>query len=83
MCHKSGICSTECLTVHAIRSLLVFQTFCDLKIELDCPCFTVYEDATPEQFTNVVFHYMSRTKAKFVPISESAKVMEQYLESKK
>ena len=40
--------------------------------------FTLYENPTPEQLTNVVLHYMPEMKFKFVPIFESDKVIELY-----
>ena len=44
--------------------------------------FAIYEDATPEQLTNVALFFAPEEKVKFVPIFESAKVIEQYLKSK-
>ena len=44
--------------------------------------FTVY-DATPEQMTNLALHYMPEEKLKFVPIFDSKKALELYLEMKK
>jgi hypothetical protein len=44
--------------------------------------FTVY-DATPEQMTNLALHYMPEEKLKFVPIVDSKKAIELYLEMKK
>jgi hypothetical protein len=44
--------------------------------------FTVY-DATPEQMTNLALHYMPEEKVKFVPIFDSKKAVELYLEMKK
>jgi len=45
--------------------------------------FTLYENPTPEQLTNVVLHYMPEMKFKFVPIFESDKVIELYQKMKK
>ena len=44
--------------------------------------FTI-EDGTPEQITNLVFHYMPEMKVKVVPIFESKKTTELYLKMKK
>ena len=44
--------------------------------------FTI-EEATPEQIANLVFQYMPEMRVKFVPILESAKIIEQYLKMKK
>ena len=44
--------------------------------------FTVYE-ATPEQMTNLVLHYMPEEKLKFMPIFDGKKVIERYLKMKK
>jgi len=45
--------------------------------------FTVYENATPEQLTNLVLHYTPVMKFKILPIFESAKVVELYQKMKK
>ena len=45
--------------------------------------FTVYEDATPEQMTNLILHYTPEEKMKFVPIFEGAKFIEIYMKMKK
>ena len=45
--------------------------------------FTIYEDATPEQLLNITLCYAPEEKVKFVPIFDSAKAMEHYLNMKK
>ena len=42
----------------------------------------IYEDPTEEQINNLVIHYMPEITFKFVPLSEPAKFIEQYLKSK-
>ena len=44
--------------------------------------FSIIE-GTPEQLISLALHWMPLIKFKFVPIIESAKVIEQYLETKK
>ncbi len=44
--------------------------------------FSIIE-GTPEQLTSLALHWMPLIKFKFVPIIRSAKVIEQYLETKK
>ena len=45
--------------------------------------FTIYEDATPEQLTNVALFFAPEEKAKFVPIFDSAKAIELFMKMKK
>jgi len=45
--------------------------------------FTIYEDVTPEQMTNMALHYAPEEKLKFVPILDVAKATELYLKSEK
>jgi len=45
--------------------------------------FTLYENVTPEQLINIVLHYRPEMKLKFVPILETAKVIELYQKMKK
>lgn len=44
--------------------------------------FILYEDATPEQLANVVFHYSPVMRFKFLPILKSADVIANYMRRK-
>ncbi|MCP8305079.1 MAG: hypothetical protein H3Z50_06420 [archaeon] len=45
--------------------------------------FAIYENATPEQLTNVALFFAPEEKVKFVPIFDSAKAVELYMKMKK
>ena len=45
--------------------------------------FAVYENPTPEQLMNIQIYFAPEMKVKFVPIFESAKIMELYAKMKK
>ena len=45
--------------------------------------FSLFENVTPEQLMNMVLHYAPEMKLKFVPILETAKVIELYQKMKK
>ena len=45
--------------------------------------FVVYETDNPDQLWNIALHYAPFVKWKFVPIQESAKVVELYQKMKK
>ena len=44
--------------------------------------FTVYEDATPEQMTNLALHYMPEEKMRFVPLFDAKETIELYKKMK-